>query len=89
MHRWTGLDSLHRQPPASVGKNDSFEAESNTLPLSSVPVPGQASGGGSTKLIVFCKSSLTVEDHFASTPLEDKYHSSQVPTECSSSYSSH
>ena len=62
MHRWTGLDSLHRQPPASVGENDSFEAESNTLPLSSVPVPGQASGGGSTKLMTFCNLCLIMFD---------------------------
>ena len=36
-------------------ERDLTEGErSFTLPLSSVPVPGQVSGGGSTKLMTFC-----------------------------------
>ena len=45
-----------------LGREKGALETSFTLPLSSVPVPGQASGGGSTKLMTFCNLCLIMFD---------------------------
>ena len=52
-----------RERFGSRGRKEFLKQElSFTLPLSSVPVPGQASGGGSTKLMTFCNLCLIMFD---------------------------